>query len=220
MRWFKQDDGVIDHLAKVAGIVAVVFTVYVYFHTIYPVFLKEKELLGAKAEAASLRKSNEAQQRTIRHNDEHIRRQSRQIEGAKRRLQALQAYADQVAKESYAIRSALIEERSRVKQIRTAAVRSHLDRLRDHIVNKAISQSVYATLSSQPRFDIRAYTLEYIEEQRRYAPNASEEERSTLEEALTILEEFARNRLNEYSTYQDMFDLILFQLEKEQQSGS
>ncbi|EGQ8234465.1 hypothetical protein C4G66_RS24305 [Vibrio parahaemolyticus] len=56
MKWFKEDDGVVENALKIATALSLAFGVWAYFNTIHPVFEKEKELQQAKIENENLSK--------------------------------------------------------------------------------------------------------------------------------------------------------------------
>ena len=48
MKLFKKDDSILDIVSKVISILIAIFGIYIYFHTIYPIFIKEHELKEVK----------------------------------------------------------------------------------------------------------------------------------------------------------------------------
>lgn len=59
MNFFKQDDGILDVITKTITVISFIFGVWIYFHTIHPVFQKESELQDLKKEKVNIQSDNE-----------------------------------------------------------------------------------------------------------------------------------------------------------------
>jgi hypothetical protein len=165
MRFAKADDGALDVLAKTISIVGIVLGGWAYFHSIYPVFNKEQQLLHAKREADVLRQERAEQQAAITANVQTIRAQAQEIESQRGELRTFQRTAAIMRAEADRIRVQLAAEQSRAQQIETAAIESHLIRYRDKIVREGIDREVKRAFDPHvSQFDARDYTLQFITE--------------------------------------------------------
>ena len=59
MNFFKRDDGILDVITKAITVVSFIFGIWIYFHTIHPVFQKESELQDLRKEKVNIQTDNE-----------------------------------------------------------------------------------------------------------------------------------------------------------------
>jgi hypothetical protein len=156
MRWFKEDDAIIDRIVKFATLCGLIFGAWVYFHTVYPVFTKERELIEAKHEAEDLRQSTAIQRIRYVHNARQLKDQERQIDeqrtrlsqqaihlsAASRRIDALAHYSGRLASQALELQRSLQAERAISRPLIETAVQQQLEQYRDRIVKTALDRLI------------------------------------------------------------------------------
>jgi capsule polysaccharide export protein KpsE/RkpR len=196
----------LDVVYKLLTIAGITFGAWAYFHTVHPVFTKERELLDAKAELGSVRAQISALRDELRARQEVLAALKAETSAKEQQVKALTSAAETLRAELGALQAKAGALEGAVSRERIEAARAHVMRLVDRIASEAISAKVGSSFGRRSTFDLRARCLE-VSKEGLARSGADEAERR----AFQVLDVFAREHLKPgIDDYAGLFEIITY----------
>ncbi len=219
MRILKEDDSIFEILFKIVTIGSLAFGIWAYFHSVKPVFDKEKEFLNSRYENRRLREENEGYIKNLSKLELQISEQQQVVQElgiersaleqdilkSKKKLNdlrdALVKYKDMLKEKEDFINSLLSEE----NDAGWTAIEANVKRFRDRM----FSEYIAAIQSGQKeKFDLQSVASDIIRQEGYVSGN------SYHAKALDLFKKYYEKHLNE-KVPESKAHSIIFQLDQE-----
>jgi len=167
MRLFKDDDSVVDCLAKVITILGFAFGVFVYFNTIHPVFEKESELQSLRGERIKLQVENER----ANNNNERLKRESFKYQADNRAIKVKYQELNASVEEKEQL---LKDINEKLKNAKNDAVLTNLDTIGGKIID---AYKISILSGSRAKFNALDFSDDMVKQfEQKNKPNDSEKD--------------------------------------------
>jgi len=204
LRFVKEDDSWLEVCHKTLTIAGVLFAGWAYFHTVHPVFTKEKELLEARGELQGLFRQRDTLEIELRSQRARVEQSTTEIRAKQDQLQAMTATFDSIKQQVGELQTKAGALQSAVERERREASRAYALRVVDTIAREAIDAQVRG--DGGKGFDLQARCLQVARDGLAETGKSEAERRG-----LQVLSLFARRQLKPgVRDFRGLFDIYVF----------
>ena len=198
MRFFKADDSIFDIISKSITIAVAFVGTFTYFHTIYPVFTKEKELKETKENLIQLDKEYNQKKIVLTNTNNELSEKEAKLTRLEKTLEAKTIELDSIRFKYQTIQEELVRTKS-------DAIKAYLYKQMSEVVNEDIHQVYTNILNTNKPFRVKDYAIKIAKKGMKESDKKSNEYKAN-----EILLEFAQTKLTDNSTFNEIFNIIAF----------
>lgn len=205
IRWYKKDDGLLEAARSLSTVLTLVFGVWVFFHTVQPIFEKEQELSTTKIQLDELSYNISAKNKELKDLQLEVTNKGSELKDYEQKLTKNVDKNKELQSQIDLKEQRITDLNTSLKDANQSAIRAHVYRYMNQIAEEGIRRTAFPTYEKD-KFDVQKYTVELVEKEIRNYQNDSNEA-----SALEMIKKFATTRLSPESKFTDIFELITFE---------